>query len=95
MRAILRARSGYVPKPKPREERHKAWIHALPFKMRFRKSRLYISALLPLAIGMFVGVLAAIMGVGGGFIMVPAMIYILGYGRQMWLWAPACFRLFL
>lgn len=78
VRAILRQRSGYVPPKIPREDRHKAWIHALPFKMRFRKSRLYISALLPLAIGMFVGVLAAIMGVGGGFVMVPAMIYILG-----------------
>ncbi len=54
------------------------WLHGLPFKMRFRKSKLYISALLPLAVGIFVGVLAAIMGVGGGFIMVPAMIYLLG-----------------
>ncbi|MGE5768001.1 MAG: sulfite exporter TauE/SafE family protein, partial [Bacteroidota bacterium] len=47
-------------------------------KMRFRKSKLYISALLPIGIGFFVGVLAAIMGVSGGFIMVPAMIYLLG-----------------
>jgi len=78
LRAILRQHSGYIPPKVPREDRHKAWIHALPFKMRFRKSKLYISALLPLAIGMLVGVLAAIMGVGGGFIMVPAMIYILG-----------------
>ena len=54
------------------------WMHGLPFKMRFRKSRLYISALLPIAIGFFVGLLAAIMGVGGGFVMVPAMIYLLG-----------------
>jgi hypothetical protein len=54
------------------------WLHGLPFKMRFRRSRLYISALVPLAVGFFVGVLAAIMGVGGGFIMVPAMIYLLG-----------------
>ena len=54
------------------------WLHGLPFKMRFRKSKLYISAVLPLAVGIFVGVLAAIMGVGGGFIMVPAMIYLLG-----------------
>ena len=46
--------------------------------MRFRRSKLYISALLPLGVGVFVGVLAAIMGVGGGFIMVPAMIYLLG-----------------
>ena len=54
------------------------FLHGLPFKMRFRKSKLYISALLPIGIGVFVGVLAAIMGVGGGFIMVPAMIYLLG-----------------
>jgi len=54
------------------------WMHGLPLKMRFRRSKLYISALLPLAIGIFVGVLSAIMGVGGGFVMVPAMIYVLG-----------------
>jgi len=54
------------------------WLHGLPFKMRFRRSRLYISALLPLGVGIFVGLLAAIMGVGGGFVMVPAMIYLLG-----------------
>ncbi|MDH3228200.1 MAG: sulfite exporter TauE/SafE family protein [Alphaproteobacteria bacterium] len=54
------------------------WFHGLPFKLRFRRSKLYISALLPLTIGALVGLLAAIMGVGGGFIMVPAMIYVLG-----------------
>ena len=54
------------------------WVHGLPLKMRFRRSKLYISALLPLGIGVIVGILAAIMGVGGGFIMVPAMIYLLG-----------------
>jgi uncharacterized membrane protein YfcA len=54
------------------------WLHGLPWKVRFPKSRLYISALLPLGLGFFVGVMSAIMGVGGGFIMVPAMIYLLG-----------------
>ena len=54
------------------------WLHGLPFKMRFRRSKLYISALLPLIIGAFVGIMSAIMGVGGGFIIVPAMIYVLG-----------------
>lgn len=54
------------------------WIHGLPFKMRFRRSRLYISVLPPLGIGFLVGLLGAIMGVGGGFVMVPAMIYLLG-----------------
>ncbi|MDA0186657.1 MAG: sulfite exporter TauE/SafE family protein [Proteobacteria bacterium] len=76
LRAIRRARrpAGSVPLPR----RHRGWIHALPFKMRFRTSGLYISVIPPLVVGVFVGVLAAIMGVGGGFIMVPAMIYLLG-----------------
>ncbi len=54
------------------------WLHGLPLKIRFRRSKLYISALVPFSIAAFVGVLSAIMGVGGGFIMVPAMIYLLG-----------------
>ncbi len=54
------------------------WIHALPFKMKFRASGLYISVIPPFVVGIFVGVLAAIMGVGGGFVMVPAMIYLIG-----------------
>ena len=53
-------------------------MHTLPFKMRFRTSGLYISIIPPLLVGLLVGILAAIMGVGGGFIMVPAMIYLLG-----------------
>ena len=53
-------------------------VHGLPFKMRFRVSGLYISVIPPLIVGVFVGILSAIMGVGGGFIMVPAMIYLLG-----------------
>lgn len=56
---------------------NRAWIAALPFKMRFRQSRLYLSVLPPIVIGFAVGALSAIMGVGGGFIIVPAMIYIL------------------
>ncbi|MEX5728260.1 putative membrane protein YfcA [Rhodovulum iodosum] len=73
LRAIRRSRGGAPPKRKQR-----TWVHALPFKMKFRTSGLYISVLPPLAVGAAAGVLAAIMGVGGGFIMVPAMIYILG-----------------
>jgi len=66
-------------KSKVRKKAHTHnWFHGLPFKMRFRKSRLYISAILPIGIGIFVGILSAIMGVGGGFVMVPAMIYLLG-----------------
>ncbi|MBD3803869.1 MAG: sulfite exporter TauE/SafE family protein, partial [Thioclava sp.] len=53
------------------------WVHKLPFKLKFRASGLYISVIPPLLVGISVGVLAAIMGVGGGFIMVPAMIYLL------------------
>ncbi|WP_438995961.1 sulfite exporter TauE/SafE family protein [Candidatus Puniceispirillum sp.] len=75
VRAILRTRQPGAARGKLHQHN---WLHGLPFKMRFRRSKLYISALLPLGIGAFVGVLAAIMGVGGGFIMVPAMIYILG-----------------
>ncbi len=54
------------------------WLHGLPLKVRFRRSKLYISAILPFGIGAGVGVLSALMGVGGGFIMIPAMIYLLG-----------------
>jgi hypothetical protein len=72
-RAILRNRRAAAPK----RRRHN-WVHALPFKMKFRTSGLYISVIPPILVGLSVGVLAAIMGVGGGFIMVPAMIYILG-----------------
>jgi uncharacterized membrane protein YfcA len=75
LRALNAARTGTAP-PSTRASRHN-WIHGLPFKMRFRESRLYISVIPPLALGLLVGVLSAIMGVGGGFIMVPAMIYLL------------------
>ena len=62
-----------------RRKLHKhTWVHALPLKIKFRVSGLYISVIPPLMIGVTVGVLSAVMGVGGGFIMVPAMIYMLG-----------------
>lgn len=54
------------------------WMHRLPLKIRFRASGLYISVIPPLCIGALVGVMSAVMGVGGGFLMVPAMIYLLG-----------------
>lgn len=60
-----------------RKPNRSAWIQRLPFKMRFAISRIYISIVPVIAIGTFIGFLSAIMGVGGGFIMVPAMIYIL------------------
>ena len=58
--------------------RRHTWAHGLPLKMRFQTSKLYVSAIPPFVIGAVVGILAAIMGVGGGFIMVPAMIYLIG-----------------
>jgi len=73
LRAIRNTRRGVAP-----VRRKHGLVHKLPFKMRFRTSGLYISVIPPLLIGVAVGVLAAIMGVGGGFVMVPAMIYLLG-----------------
>ena len=61
-----------------RVRRQHTWVHALPFRVKFRTSQLYISVIPPLVVGALVGILSAIMGVGGGFIMVPAMIYLLG-----------------
>lgn len=55
---------------------HHNWIHGLPFKLRFRDSRLYISVIPPVTIGFAVGILSAIMGIGGGFLLVPALIYL-------------------
>jgi hypothetical protein len=73
--ATLRAhRSGITPSRRPMQ---RGWVQILPFKMRFRQSRLYISVIPPIIIGFVVAVLSAIMGIGGGFIIVPAMIYIL------------------
>lgn len=74
VRAIRAARGGALP---ARRGGHHSWIHGLPFKMRFRRSKLYISVIPPVLVGYFVGTLSAIMGVGGGFIMIPAMIYLL------------------
>ncbi|MDZ4364466.1 sulfite exporter TauE/SafE family protein [Brevundimonas sp.] len=73
--AILHRKQG---RPAPRRDRRRPlWLYGLPFRMRFPRSGLYISVIPPLALGAFVGVLSAIMGVGGGFILIPAMLYIL------------------
>ncbi len=80
VRAIMRHLNKVPP---ARKMRHPNWVRALPLKMRFQKSRLYISALLPFGIGFFVGILSAIMGVGGGFVLIPAMIYLLGMPTAM------------
>jgi uncharacterized membrane protein YfcA len=76
-RSILRRGQPQERRQPGSEKRKRGWIDTLPFKMRFPRSGLYISIIPPIAIGFFVGTLAAIMGVGGGFVMVPAMIYLL------------------
>jgi uncharacterized membrane protein YfcA len=75
IRAIRKARTGG--NAAPTKTGMHSWIHGLPFKIRFRRSKLYISVIPPVVLGFLVGILTAIMGVGGGFIMVPAMIYLL------------------
>ena len=75
VRAILRAREG-----KPAELRRPGshtWIHGLPFKLRFKRSRIYVSAIPVWAIGFIIGFVGAIMGIGGGFLLVPMLIYLL------------------
>ncbi len=75
VQTVWKARGGVT--PSMRRPGEHSWIHGLPLKMRFNRSKLYISAIPPFLIGAFVGFLAAIMGVGGGFVMVPALIYLL------------------
>jgi uncharacterized protein len=74
--SAIRKRRAAIPPPARQSGQH-FWLHRLPFKMRFRRSKLYISALGPLLLGFAIGILTAMMGVGGGFIMVPALIYLL------------------
>jgi uncharacterized membrane protein YfcA len=75
LRAVWRTRAGKP--PTVRKPGDHTWLHGLPLKMRFPRSRLYISAIPPLILGAIVGLLAAVLGAGGGFIIVPAMIYLL------------------
>jgi uncharacterized membrane protein YfcA len=63
--------------PAPRKPGHHHWVHRLPFKVRFKKSKIYLSVIPVIALGFGIGILTSVMGVGGGFIMVPAMIYLL------------------
>jgi len=63
--------------PAPRKPGHQHWVHRLPLKVRFKKSKIYLSVIPIVALGFSIGILTSIMGVGGGFIMVPAMIYLL------------------
>src|SRR6185312_13194717 len=75
IRAVLRQRR---PGGVRRKLHQHNWMHGLPLKTRFRRSKLYISALLPIGLGLAVGMLSGILGIGGGCVLVPAMIYILG-----------------
>lgn len=75
LRAMRKIHAGAAPGLKKSGQHN--WIHRLPLKMRFRASKLFVSVIPVLGIGAVIGFLASIMGVGGGFIMVPAMIYLL------------------
>jgi uncharacterized membrane protein YfcA len=68
------AKNNPVPLRKPGQHN---WVHRLPFKMRFKRSKIYLSIIPVIALGFAIGILTSVMGVGGGFIMVPAMIYLL------------------
>ena len=75
---------GYVPAPKADERpRHNRWVASLPLRWRFYTSGLYVSPLAPLALGFVAGVLTLLLGIGGGFILVPAMIYLLGMSARV------------
>ncbi|MCK6449535.1 MAG: sulfite exporter TauE/SafE family protein [Alphaproteobacteria bacterium] len=75
IRAIVRSRRKIALRGKLHQH---TFLHGLPLKVKFRKSRLYISIFLPLGVGVVVGIMTAIMGVGGGFLAIPAMIYLMG-----------------
>ena len=75
LNAIFKRRSEATPASK--RTSHHIWIHGLPLKMRFHRSKLYISAIPPIALGIFIGFLSGVMGVGGGFVIVPALVYML------------------
>jgi uncharacterized membrane protein YfcA len=75
VRALLRSRSGRA--SLPRGPAHHSWIHGLPLKVRFRRSKLYVSLIPIVALGSGIGFLGSVLGLGGGFLMVPALIYLL------------------
>ncbi len=89
VRAMRRAKNN-EPLPLKRPGQHN-WVHRLPLKMRFKKSKIYLSAIPIVGLGFGIGVLTSIMGVGGGFIMVPAMIYLCA-SRPTWSLARRCSR---
>jgi uncharacterized membrane protein YfcA len=74
VRSLLRARRGIVIRRLPNQH---GWLHRLPLRVRFKRSRLYMSVIPVLVIGLFIGIVGALLGVGGGFILVPALVYLL------------------
>lgn len=72
------AKINFLHKNKKFKLHQHSWIHGLPIKIKYRKSKLYISILAPLSIGYFIGMLTGLTGIGGGFILIPCMIYLLG-----------------
>src|SRR6202045_1288052 len=76
LRAIMRVRRGVVI-PLRRSGSH-GWIHGLPLKMRFKRSKIYLSVIPVVLVGLIIGFIGAVMGIGGGFILVPGMIYMFG-----------------
>jgi len=79
---VVMAERGHRP-PRPRKRRHHPLVASLPLRMRFYRSGLYISPLAPLLIGFATGILTILLGVGGGFILVPAMLYLLGMATNV------------
>ncbi len=75
LQAEIRARKGMP--ATPRRPGSHIWVHRLPFKMRFKRSKIYVSAIPVWVIGFVIGFVGAIMGIGGGFLLVPMLIYIL------------------
>jgi uncharacterized protein len=73
-RTLLRRRRVGVPRRKLHQH---TWIHGLPLKMRFKRSKIYLSVIPVIVVGLFIGFIGAVMGIGGGFILVPIMIYVL------------------
>jgi len=81
VQTLVRMKTGAA--PAARKRRHHPLVAALPMRWRFYKSGLYISPLAPLLLGMATGILTMLLGVGGGFILVPAMLYLLGMQTQV------------
>jgi uncharacterized membrane protein YfcA len=75
VQTLMKRRAGLVVDEKLPSQH--SWLHRLPMRVRFKKSRLYISVLPVLAIGVFIGIVGALLGIGGGFILVPALVYLL------------------